>query len=182
MDNSKIGFDENGAQRLVYDIQDQFISSETYIREEWPKLESCIRDNWKGPDAKSYEMNFLNKLNNLRSNSINLVRQTLEAISSTYDSWVDFQNNNAKINGEALYQHNVPNLDIDKIKRYGDFEPITSSIDDYNGTFYGLVSGASGSNIKTAVNDFVNNVKTGVNDLTYKIETSSAFYGKQVNA
>ena len=172
-ENYGIGYNNSQSIQLLNGIINSYNGLGNFIATEWDGVVSALQKNWVGEDEQDFEKKLAKRISLLYSNARILAQNAVSTIGELNHEWNVFTSKNT-YDGSILAMNNE--IDIPTISDPG--EIVTAKELSFgNDVTRGLTSKSSASQIKYAIDTYVNSIKTKSTDLLSSVEGS--FTGEQ---
>lgn len=174
-----IGYNIKKINEVMEGISTAYSDSTKKVKEMYDTwFQPSLRQHWIGPDEQNFEKKFVDRLNELLTNSETLAKNAIDTVYSLGEAWADFQDKNT-IGGESTGQGAALKAQLVKATiNYKEF--IVFSGIEFNGTEnLGLATAGSAAQLAAQLNAFVTNTKSAINTLFTAVDANSAFFGEQ---
>lgn len=178
-----IGYNKEQIIKLCDELERRYGDLGNEIGQNWPSLTTKLREEWVGPDEVAYEQQLASTLSSCYLDMHTLIQDAVNSIIAIGNDWVERQNTNYLVSEEkALYDissykvSGIPPKQIHQMQLIITVkEPIFTE-----STSFGLRTSTSAKTMIKAIEDFVDKTEKSINKLNASLNTSSAFFGKQV--
>ncbi|MBR6516465.1 MAG: hypothetical protein IKT40_06370 [Bacilli bacterium] len=174
-----IGYNIKKINEVMESISSAYAESTKKVKEMYETwFQPSLRQHWVGPDEQNFEKKFVDRLNELLTNSETLATNAIETVYSLGVAWADFQDTNT-IGGESTGQGTVLKAQLLKATVTA-HDPITFTALEFTGEEnLGLTSTGSASALASQLNAFVTNTKSAIKALFDAVDANNAFFGEQ---
>lgn len=174
-----IGYNIKKINEVMEGISTAYSESTKKVEEMYNQwFQPSLRQHWIGPDEQDFEKKFVDRLNELLTNSEILAKNAIDTMYSLGEAWCDFQDTNT-IGGESTGQGAALKAQLVKPPvSYKEF--ISFSAIEFNGSEnLGLATPSSAGQLKAQLEAFVTNTKSSIKQLFDAVDSNNAFFGDQ---